>query len=178
MMISPLHKLIITSVIWVSALGGCVYTFRYISDNVKRTQQTLYDIHLRIAAADAQRVNAVKATDVLANNREDIERMRNFFVSRETPIRFIERLEALARETKNTVTLIAEEGRNDQESLFFRVTFTGIEKSIRGILEILDAMPLYMNIENISFIQSGQAVDGSLAPASAQLIVSLRVKTL
>lgn len=170
MNLPPLYKCVLAIMLSVMLVGGLAYLFVWISKDVERARFALKEKESIIAAIESDHKRSLATEDLLEAHAGDIARMKGFIVNRRAPVRFIERLEDLARMTKNSISLLAEEGRNNEDTLFFRITFDGTETSVRNILRIIDAMPYDIAIESVSY-ENGSSTD---ADRGAKLIVSLK----
>ena len=173
--LTTLQKFTGTIVTWVFVLAALSYAFFYISDRIAQTRLELAQIESNIIQIEIDRRLALVTEQTLKNHTQDVERMRNFFVDRHAPIAFIERIEDIARQTENTISLLAEEGKSNAETLYFRVTVSGTDTSVRNMLRMIIALPFDISIDSVAYERAG--TDGS-DPTGVRLIISFHVKTL
>lgn len=167
-------------------LLGIVFSaglFAVMHRQVISLQASLRDIESKIVLHEEERKEATRSLSLLRERSADIGRIQNFFVEHDQPIEFIEFLERAALESGNAIVLGVDEQKSKQGELYFRMTADGTESSVRSLLSLLEAMPYFTVIDDVSY-QFIAADIGGLRKGTtsggfvARLAVSFRVKTL
>lgn len=180
MAVSPFAKLIITSTVMLSLFAAAIFFYiRAISD-IAANEDMLIVLEEKIAQLQHEQKRVAATGEMLQRHTQDIERVRNYFVDKNRPIIFIEELERAARETKNLITLVIEEGKQEDKTLFFRVTFDGTESSVRHALLVLDRLPYQGAIASISYQRTSSPIgaDSDNREHKARLVALLAMKTI
>lgn len=154
MKLNPTQKFIAAVALSVLGIGLSGGIFWRLSSAVRGGTEMLQKIESKIAALESERKNA-RSFEVLLEERSDqFARIRRFSPSREQPVEFIEGLEALARDTKNLISLDFDEGRSKKNTeLIFRLTVEGDETSPRKFLKLLELLPYEIRMEDLVFQQ-------------------------
>lgn len=162
MKVSPGAKFMVTSTAALLLVGFSAALFWRLSGSVKSGVETLQDIGARIAALEEDRKAARIFESLREGRKEDFERINRFLPQSESPVELIEGLEALARGTKNSIVLDADENRSKAiGELVFRLTVEGSEESVRKYLAALELIPYGLRVEDIVL----QQIDiGNLLP--------------
>lgn len=108
----------------------------------------------------------------------DLERIRGFFVNRQEPIDFVERLEAIAAKTGTGIALEVDES-SGSDDIIFRITLEGTRASVARFVRALESAPYLVRVEEMNF----QSVRADMAPNpvfqgdGARLFLAVRVRT-
>lgn len=183
MRVNAARKLIITSALSLFIAGFSAAGFWRLAQGVTRGESRLQVIESQIASLEEERKLARSGASLLEAHRRDLERFRKIAVNRERPVEFIETLENLAKDTKNTIVLDFDEGRSSPDSLLLRLTVEGSEESTRQYLSLLEFLPHEIRVEELT-LQSigggGRAAPSPPpgtkgAPPSHRLLLTIRV---
>ncbi|MDZ4284390.1 MAG: hypothetical protein U1A28_01020, partial [Patescibacteria group bacterium] len=100
----------------------------------------------------AEERRSARASEVLLREREkDISRISTFFVSRRSPIAFIEAVEYAAGKTGNTIVLDIDESAGGESALRFRLMAEGKESGLLVFLRALELLPYKIDIQDMLF---------------------------
>lgn len=160
--LTPVQKFVAAIALSILGIGLSGGIFWWLSSAVRGGTETLQEIESKIAALESERKNARFFEAFLEERSDQFERIRRFSPNREQPVEFIEGLEALARDTKNLISLDFDEGRSKKNAeLIFRLTVEGDETSPRKFLKLLLLLPYEIRVEDLVF---QQIAAGGIAP--------------
>ena len=185
MVLSPSQKLITTSIIWVGIVGLLAYLFITLNSRIFHFPMIKVQTEAQLSRLEAKTAEARRLAGLFRDRQEDFNQLSQFFVDRQQPVDFIEKLENLGREIGVSPTLLADEGRSKKDSLFFQISAEGSESSLRHFLRALELLPYDLTIQEFSFERNSGANQSqtsgntslSRGTNSAELRVSIQVKT-
>lgn len=163
-----------TIIITLLLVLGAALVYLGLLNYVKNSRANLEVIDAKTASLEKERKAVRIEAILLAERTADRKRIREFFVSREAPLPFIEALETLAKNTRNRVALdfAEEEGSND--TLAFRLTIEGSKSSALRYLSLLETVLYDIEIKDLTF----QKIPSQSKDISAsRIILLIRVKT-
>lgn len=131
----------------VAALGGTLFS---LSSAVQRANAMLDSLEEKLRTVEDERASARLLKKILAVNEKELQKLRGFFVERERPVEFIEYLEEVARQSRNSLILDVTESEPGQP-LTFRLTVDGSERSVAKYLALLESMRYRLEIKEFSF---------------------------
>lgn len=181
MRINPFYTFIITIAVCALVISVLVFGLVSMSLNVLSADDELAAVDAKINELYQERRRAETVGMLLTERKDDIVRLRGFFLDRQRPIEFIEQLENLARMTKNTIALGVQEGSKDTSSLSFRITVDGTQSSIRTFVRIFDVLPYSITISSVTFQNQSAAQTASgtdMQGSPARLTGVIIAKTL
>lgn len=180
--ISPFQRLVATTAAMAILIAALAAGILCLAQRVYTFRRELIAAEANVVTAEANRVSTKRASAILKENEAGIARIERFFIDREQPVEFIERLEAVARATRNKISLNVNEAGNGANSLSFRVRLEGTAASVRTMLHALELLPYQLSIDEIAFTQSetGWSAVGNAPPLGAPATLSflISVKTL
>lgn len=152
--LTPTQKFIAAIALSILGIGLSGGVFWRLSSAVRGGTGMLQEIESKIAALESERKNTRSFEALLEERSDQFARIRRFSPNREQPVEFIEGLEALARDTKNSISLDFDEGRSKKNAeLIFRLTVEGDETSSRKFLKLLEFLPYEIRMEDLVFQQ-------------------------
>lgn len=146
---------------------------------VNRADSSLAEVEVRIAALETERKQARGLDRIIEERGEDLNRIETFFVDRDHPLEFIERLESLAKTTGNLIAL-GVEGTPTASYLTFRITLDGLEANVTNYLKLFELLPYEMRVEEFSLQKisgSSLSVSGSTKSSDTRLTAVISVRT-
>jgi hypothetical protein len=135
----------------VSCAIAAVLAYVYFVRGVDNFSESIRGIESDVATKEEERRLARHSQDLLEEKKEDLAKIYRLFVNRDHPVEFIEELERLAAETKNTVSLDISDSEQASDSLFFRVSVKGSKESVVNYLRLMEAAPYLITIQEINY---------------------------
>ncbi|TSC78229.1 MAG: hypothetical protein G01um101433_346 [Parcubacteria group bacterium Gr01-1014_33] len=156
MRITPFQKFVSISVLLVLLLGAVAFGFVAISGRVLRFGTFRQSIRERIEVLEGKQEEARKLSLIFREHRSEFDRMKKSFIDPQSPIGFVEQIEALGRATGNSVSFLVDEGKSDARSFLFNVEVKGTRENIVRMVRALEVFPYSLAFEEIRFRASGQ----------------------
>ena len=144
-------KFIFTTAFFAASISAVMLGFFQFSSLAEASRTEAGELFSKIEALREQRMQAQRVKNLLGERKGDIERIKNFFVNRELPIRFIELLENAARRTGNTIVLNAENNPSRAHIVTFRISIKGTRQSVTTFFDVMDALPHEININSLRY---------------------------
>lgn len=164
----------ITIIIALLLVLVAVFIYLELFNYVKNSRTNLEAIDAKTVSLEKERKAVRIEAALLMERTANLKHIREFFVSRETPLPFIEALETLAKNTRNRVALDFAEEASSNDTLAFRLTIEGSKSDVLRYLSLLEAMPYDVEIKDITFQKNpSQSKD----VAASRTILLIRVKT-
>ena len=180
MRITPLKKIIITSLIALALIAGLLFAFVMLSNNVQAGRDMLAITAAKISSSEKRFVHLVTILDRIKNRTQDIQRIQHIAIDPYRPLPFIETMEQIGRSTNVKIALGVDEKKEDTPSLLFRATLEGNENNIRSMLALIQQLPYQITIEHISFQRDIPPIFNSRQPIAStmtRLLLTMRVAT-
>ncbi|MBI3273657.1 MAG: hypothetical protein HYZ69_00780 [Candidatus Colwellbacteria bacterium] len=133
------------------AIGVSVFLFAEIFRETRKNAAIIARLKTQISAEEQKRALSHEAKTLLSDRKDDIAKIENTFVDKNTPVEFIESIEALARRTRNTMSLEIDSANSDDARLGFRLTLEALEKNTFDFLTLLELLPYHISITEINF---------------------------
>jgi len=177
---TPLKKLIITSIVSLALITGLTLVFVIFSNNVRLYRNTLAITAAKISSGEKNFAHMVAISDLMKKHAQKIARIRYIAIDSSRPLPFIETIEQIGRSTNLKVILTVDEKKKDTPSLLFRATLEGSEGNIRAMIALIQQLPYQVKIEDISFQRdiSPSLGSGQIIPSTpTRLFITMRVAT-
>lgn len=169
-----------TVILAAMAVGAFAGVYVFMASAVNNANASLKEIGGKIAALEEDRRRVRILERIMEKREPDFARINAFFVSRERPIDFIEKVEDLAKRTGNAVAL-AVEGQANGPELGFRLTVDGNEQSVARYLKLFELLPYALRVEDMVFqrLSGGEAsiLPGAGATPTARLILVVKIRS-
>ena len=149
MMGSIQQKFAVTVFFCLLFAAGAGWIYLSMASAVRRADSDLAAVRTSIAALEQERRQARGFDRIIEERGGDLQRVEAFFVDRERPLEFIERLENLAKAAKSQIALEAE-GPDSPGRLVFRVTLDGFEANIIAFLKLFELLPYEIQVEEFT----------------------------
>jgi len=186
-MFSAHRILFITLAFSFASIAGFGFGLWWLYVQIGRFDAVFGGLEKNIAGFEREREEAKRFAGLKDRARRDFDRIEKFFVNREEPLRFIEDLEALASQSRNTIAIDADEAGSSGEELLFRLTLEGREENLAQFVRLLERVPYHLVLEEMAFQSTRSIVTGLGGSASFsagpersgdRLTISVRIKTL
>ncbi|MBI3630980.1 MAG: hypothetical protein HY221_01440 [Candidatus Sungbacteria bacterium] len=180
-----MRKLIVVSVLSAIAASSVGFGFFVLVGAVIRENKARAMLVPQVENLMHQRVVEKTLGIVITQRKEDVDRVRRFFVDDAQPVDFVTSLEQTAQGTRNGIEIGADEGaKSTAGELLFRVSVEGTRDTVQNFLQAVEAMPYLATVEAADFQMLGPGVPrsrgmlrgpGAVAP-SVRLLLDIRVQ--
>lgn len=144
-------------------IGFWGWAFITLSAGVERSRSGIRDLQVEIQQQETEERFARLAAQMFRERSRDLSRLDEIFISRARPIAFLERLEEMARATRNKLVVNVTEPGLEEMELTFRLTVDGTLASIRQYLKLVETLPHLLRVDDLSI----QRIDLGGRPGSA-----------
>ena len=154
--------------------------FGFLTTRVERAEEALAAIAVDIADLELERRAAAQFSALEKTRGPDIERISNFSVTRDRPIRLLEDVERAAADASTTISVAVDEDAGSQAALVFRISSAGSEENVSRFLRLIEFLPYDIAIRAVALQMSGRrrfVSSDSDVERPAELTLRLHVAT-
>lgn len=170
-------KIFIVSLFSLLAVAVSIWLFLNLLGRVTVLRGEVNELVIRIAEGDARRKAARESTFVLESRKEQLKRLDKFFIKKDQPVPFVEKLESSAKKLGNKFTIELDENKKAGENMFFRLSISGSESSVKNYLHFLELLPYKIKVEEIfwqrAIPESGGLQNFPVSPAGIKMTDTL-----
>ena len=175
--LSPRVRLIMISTFSAALIGGAGFAFWRMTRSVLAGSTVAQGLQSKIDGFERNRIEAKGVEKVLAERAADYIKVREFYIDAKQPVTFLKDMEAIARATGTKLAIDLEGAGSDAQHLLLRLTLEGSEKQLLSYVRLLERMPYYLEITEVSYQNLAAEVGWRPGEVSGRFVVSIRVRT-
>ncbi|MBI2053396.1 MAG: hypothetical protein HYT41_01460 [Candidatus Sungbacteria bacterium] len=175
--LSPRIRLIMVSMFSAALIGGAGFAFWRMARSILAGGAVAQELHAKIDGFERNRIEAKDVEKVLTERAADYMSVREFYVDAKQPVTFLKDLEAIARATGTKLAIDLEGVGSDAQHLLLRLSLEGSEKQLLSYVRLLERMPYYLEITEVSYQNLAAEPGWRQGESSGRFVVSIRVRT-